>query len=34
MNVVYMSHGGFKNRGLREPLTENGGFQNWPTRES
>ena len=30
MKVVYMCHGGFKNRGLRERLlTENGGFQNW-----
>ena len=34
MKLVYMCHGGFKNRGLRErPLTGNGGFQNWPTRE-
>ena len=25
MKVVYMCHGGFKNRGLRDrPLTENG----------
>ena len=29
-----MCHGGFKNKGLRVwPFTENGGFQNWPTRE-
>ena len=39
IKVVYMCHGGFKNRGLREwTVTENGGgggggFQNWPTRE-
>ena len=31
---IYMCHGGFKNRGLRErPLTKNRGFQNWPTCE-
>ena len=37
MKVVYMCHGGFKNRALRErPLTKKwggGGFQNWPTRK-
>ena len=34
---IYMYHGGFKNRGLRErSLTENvggWGFRDWPTRE-
>ena len=37
MKVVYMCHGGFKNRELRErPLLKmggGGGFQNWPIRK-
>ena len=34
MKMVYMCHGGFNNRGLREhPLTENGELSELPTRE-
>ena len=34
MKVVYMCHGGFKNRGSGSgPLLKMGSFQNLPTRE-